>query len=92
MVSLEGNARIDLDWRTDQYSVTIGGVSASYTVAKGDSLASAALGLASSAAEVAERVKTLANHQCLYKSFDSPGQIIRGRPFYELVAREADGD
>lgn len=43
------------------------------------------LGLASSAAEVAERIKALGNHQCLYKSFDCPGQVIRGLPFYELV-------
>jgi hypothetical protein len=26
VISLEGNAKIDLDWRTDQYSVTIGGI------------------------------------------------------------------
>lgn len=44
-----------------------------------------ALGLASSAAEVAERVKALANHQCLYKSFDSPGQLVKGLPFYQLL-------
>lgn len=51
----------------------------------------AALGLAASAAEIAERVKALRNHQCLYKSFDSPGEILRGLPFYELTAREAGG-
>ena len=45
-----------------------------------------ALGLSASAAELAERVKTLGNHQCLYKSFDSPGEFIRGYPFYELAA------
>ena len=50
-----------------------------------------ALGLAASAAEVAERVKALGNHQCLYKSYDSPGQIVRGLPFYEMIAREAGG-
>lgn len=49
------------------------------------------LGLAASAAEVAERVKALGNHQCLYKSYDSPGQIVRGLPFYELIARETGG-
>ena len=48
-----------------------------------------ALGLAASAAETAERIKSLGNHQCLYKSFDSPGEFIRGYPFYELLkARE----
>lgn len=46
------------------------------------------LGLAASAAEVAERIKTLGNHQCLYKSFDCPGQVVRGLPFYELVAEK----
>jgi DNA phosphorothioation-dependent restriction protein DptH len=45
-----------------------------------------ALGLATSAGEAAERVKSLGNHQCLYKSFDCPGLIVRGIPFYELVA------
>ncbi|WP_425998239.1 hypothetical protein [Caulobacter sp. DWR1-3-2b1] len=44
-----------------------------------------ALGLANGASEVAERIKTLANHQCLYKSFDSPGQVVRGLPFYQIV-------
>jgi hypothetical protein len=47
----------------------------------------AALGLASSAAELAERIKSLRNHQCLYKSFDCPGQVVRGLPFYEFVAQ-----
>ncbi len=45
-----------------------------------------ALGLSASAAELAERVKSLGNHQCLYKTFDSPGEFIRGYPFYELTA------
>ena len=45
-----------------------------------------ALGLANSAGEVAERIKSLDNHQCLYKSFDCPGTVVRGLPFYELVA------
>jgi hypothetical protein len=45
-----------------------------------------ALGLASSSGEVAERIKSLGNHQCLYKSFDCAGLIVRGLPFYELVA------
>ena len=50
-----------------------------------------ALGLASNAGEVAERVKTLGNHQCLYKSFDVAGEVIRGYPFFELIkARDAE--
>lgn len=47
-----------------------------------------ALGLATMAAEMAERVKELPNHHCLFKSHDAPGQIIRGLPFYELMARQ----
>jgi DNA phosphorothioation-dependent restriction protein DptH len=30
-------------------------------------------------------VKTLPNHQCLYKSFGVTGEVIRGAPFYEVV-------
>ncbi len=45
-----------------------------------------ALGLTATAAEMAERIKSLPNHHCLYKSFDVPGQVIRGLPFYELIA------
>lgn len=48
------------------------------------------LGLTAAAAEVAERVKTLANHQCLYKSFDSPGEFLRGYPFYEYLRKKGD--
>lgn len=44
-----------------------------------------ALGLTNTAAEMAERIKGLGNHQCLFKSFDSPGEFIRGYPFYQLV-------
>lgn len=44
-----------------------------------------ALGLTADLAELAERVKTLPNHHCLYKSFDVPGEIMRGMPFYELL-------
>jgi hypothetical protein len=46
----------------------------------------AALGLTGTAAEMTERVKSLPNHHCLFKSFDSPGLVIRGLPFYELIA------
>lgn len=45
-----------------------------------------ALGLTGSLGDLSERVKTLKNHQCLYKSFDAGGEVIRGLPFYELVA------
>lgn len=50
-----------------------------------------ALGLTATAAELSERIKGLGNHQCLYKSFDSPGEFIRGYPFYELIrARQSE--
>lgn len=49
-----------------------------------------ALGLSATAAEMAERIKGLGNHQCLYKSFDSPGEFIRGYPFYELMRARED--
>lgn len=42
------------------------------------------LGLTSDLGDLSERVKTLPNHHCLYKSFDSSGEVIRGLPFYEL--------
>lgn len=44
-----------------------------------------ALGLVSDLGEMSERVKSLPNHHCLYKSFDAPGEVIRGLPFYELM-------
>ena len=49
-----------------------------------------ALGLTGSVAELAERVKSLQNHQCLYKSFDVPGEVVRGRPFFELLQAQAE--
>jgi hypothetical protein len=50
-----------------------------------------ALGLPGGAAEMAERVKSLKVHQCLYKSFDVPGEVIRGQPFFELMAAQEGG-
>ncbi|TWI62561.1 hypothetical protein IP91_04082 [Pseudoduganella lurida] len=44
-----------------------------------------ALGFTSDLGDLAERVKTLPNHHCLYKSFDVAGDVIRGAPFYEIV-------
>lgn len=44
-----------------------------------------ALGLVSDLGEMSERVKSLPNHHCLYKSFDAPGEVIRGLPFFELM-------
>ncbi|HCF9365854.1 TPA: ATP-binding protein, partial [Pseudomonas aeruginosa] len=45
------------------------------------------LGFTSDLAELSERVKTLPNHHCLYKSFDVAGEVIRGLPFFELTAQ-----
>jgi hypothetical protein len=42
------------------------------------------LGMTSDLGELSERVKTLPNHQCLYKTFDVSGEVIRGLPFYEI--------
>lgn len=44
------------------------------------------LGFTSDLAELSERVKTLPNHHCLYKSFDVAGEVIRGLPFFELTS------
>lgn len=44
-----------------------------------------ALGFTSDLGELSERVKTLPNHHCLFKSFDVAGEVIRGLPFYQLV-------
>ena len=51
-----------------------------------------ALGLTGGAAEMAERVKSLQVHQCLYKSFDVPGEVVRGLPFFELEARRENAE
>jgi DNA phosphorothioation-dependent restriction protein DptH len=44
-----------------------------------------ALGFTSDLGALSERVKTLPNHFCLYKSFDVAGEVIRGLPFYEIA-------
>jgi hypothetical protein len=46
-----------------------------------------ALGLTADAAQMTERVKTLANHQCLFKTYNVGGDIVRGTPFFELQSR-----
>jgi DNA phosphorothioation-dependent restriction protein DptH len=43
-----------------------------------------ALGLTADLAATAERIKTLPNHYCMYKTVGASGEIIRGLPFYEL--------
>ena len=44
-----------------------------------------ALGLTADLAHLAERVKTLPNHQCLFKTASTPGEIVLGEPFYRLL-------
>ncbi|AVA21300.1 hypothetical protein [Rhizobium sp. NXC24] len=50
------------------------------------------LGLSMAASEVAERIEGLANHQCLYNTHDTPGEMIRGLPFFELMRGRHDQD
>ena len=42
------------------------------------------IGLSNVDSEMAEAVKSLNVHECLYKSLDVDGRIIRGRPFFEM--------
>lgn len=49
-----------------------------------------ALGFTSDLGALADRVKTLPNHCCLFKSFDSSGEVIRGLPFYEIAPKTND--
>ena len=51
-----------------------------------------ALGFVGSASEAAERIKSLEVHECLYKSYDVPGDIIRGKPFFELQQEDLAGE
>lgn len=44
----------------------------------------ATLGLMAKSTQVAERIKSLGLHECLYKTFDVQGDVIRGLPFYKL--------
>jgi hypothetical protein len=43
-----------------------------------------ALGLSGETSPMAERVKSLAVHECLFKTFDVSGEIVKGTPFYNL--------
>lgn len=44
-----------------------------------------ALGMASEVAELAERIKSLPKHHCLYKTHGVAGDVILGTPFYKLL-------
>jgi hypothetical protein len=41
-----------------------------------------ALGMEGTLTSLAERVKSLKLHECLYKSHDIPGEVIKGLPFF----------
>lgn len=44
-----------------------------------------AIGLNNVGPSMVERVKTQDVHQCLFKTLDVPGRLMRGIPFFELV-------
>jgi DNA phosphorothioation-dependent restriction protein DptH len=46
-----------------------------------------ALGLSGDMSPIAERVKSLAVHECLCKTLGVPGEIVKGTPFYSLLKR-----
>jgi hypothetical protein len=46
-----------------------------------------ALGMAANQSQIAERIKTLGLHECLYKTFNVSGEFLKGMPFYRLIAR-----
>ena len=43
-----------------------------------------ALGLSGDTSSLTERVKSLAVHECLFKTFDVSGEVVKGTPFYNL--------
>jgi hypothetical protein len=45
----------------------------------------ASLGLTGNTTHLSDRIRQLGNHQCLFKTFDVPGEIVLGTPFYSLV-------
>jgi len=45
------------------------------------------LGLTKDAAQIADRIKVLANHQCLFKTFNVDGDIVKGTPFFEILSK-----
>jgi hypothetical protein len=52
----------------------------------------AALGFSTDVGHLAERVKTLENHHCLFKTFNVPGEVVKDVPFYELAAQQLRAD
>jgi len=50
------------------------------------------LGLSTDVAQMAERIKTLPKHCCLYKTLGVMGDVIQATPFYQLekLSREVN--
>ncbi len=48
-----------------------------------------ALGLSGETGPLAERVKSLEVHECLFKSFNISGEIIKGEPFYRMLRKHS---
>jgi DNA phosphorothioation-dependent restriction protein DptH len=47
----------------------------------------AGLGLTADVGELAERIKSLLNHHCVFKSFGGQAVVVRGLPFFEIATR-----
>jgi DNA phosphorothioation-dependent restriction protein DptH len=47
-----------------------------------------ALGLSGETSPLAERVKTFAVHECLFKTYDVSGEVVKGTPFYSLLRKD----
>ena len=45
-----------------------------------------AIGLSNPDNEMVNKIRDLQPHECLYKTFDVPGEFIRGIPFYEYLS------
>jgi hypothetical protein len=48
----------------------------------------AGLGLIGNVNQLADRIRSLAKHECLFKTFDTNGEIIRGLPFYQMATEK----
>ncbi len=48
-----------------------------------------ALGLSGETSPMAERIKSLAVHECLFKTFDVSGEIVKGLPFFSFLHKSS---
>jgi len=46
-----------------------------------------ALGMTANLPQTADRIKSLALHECMYKTFNVNGEFLRGMPFYRLLKK-----